>query len=284
MKIGVSGFAWTSKLDQTHLDRFPDLRNNGIHGFEVPMFAPADLDAAAIRRASEANGLECTVCAILPPGINPISPDAAKRATARNHVIRCIETAAEMGAHQMGGPLYAPIGYLPGHRRTADEWDWAVEVFQGIGETLDRCKVNLGIEPVNRSETHFLNTAADTLAFCAAIGHPRVGILIDTFHANIEEKSIPGAVRTASSRLQHVHMSENDRGLLGSGHVEFSKLVAALREVRYDGFLMIEGFGYSGSEKNCLGALWGDLNITPEEIAFEGAAYVRGLLRLRPFL
>jgi len=81
-----------------------------------------------------------------------------------------------------------------------------------------------------------------------------------------------------------VHMSENDRGLLGSGHVEFSKLVAALREVRYDGFLMIEGFGYSGSEKNCLGALWGDLNITPEEIAFEGAAYVRGLLRLRPFL
>jgi D-psicose/D-tagatose/L-ribulose 3-epimerase len=281
MKIGVSAFAWTTKLEQTHLERFPAIRDHGIVGFEIPMFDPADLDVTALRTAFKATQMECTVCAILPPGINPLSADATERTWAQAHLVRCIETAAEIGARQIGGPLYAPIGYLPGRRRTRDEWDRAVDVFKGIGNALDASGIELNIEPVNRSETHFLNTAAEAAAFCEAIGHPRIGILLDTFHANIEEKTLAGAVRTAGSRLRHVHMSENDRGLLGSGHVDFPEFVAALHDVRYEGYLMIEGFGYSAEEKNSLGALWGDLNVTPEEIAFEGAAYLRGLLHVR---
>jgi D-psicose/D-tagatose/L-ribulose 3-epimerase len=104
--------------------------------------------------------------------------------------------------------------------------------------------MTLSIEPVNRSETFFLCTAADAKAFCEAVNHPRVGITIDTFHANIEEKNLAGAVRTADSLLKHVHASENDRGLLGSGHVDFLGIVAALRQIQYDGYLMIEGFAF----------------------------------------
>jgi D-psicose/D-tagatose/L-ribulose 3-epimerase len=131
---------------------------------------------------------------------------------------------------------------------------------------------------VNRSETFFLMTAAEAKALCDAISHPRIGVTIDTFHANIEEKSIPNAVRSLGHNLKHIHASENDRGLLGSGHVDFPAIVAALREIEYDGYLTIEGFGYSADEPGSLGALWGDLGVSPEDVAFKGATYLRGLI------
>ena len=129
-----------------------------------------------------------------------------------------------MGAYLICGPVYAPIGYLPGRRRNIDEWDWAVECFQQLGNVLDAHAITLSIEPVNRSETFFLNTSAEAQAFCEAVDHPRVGVTIDTFHANIEEKSIAGAAKSLGNRLRHLHASENDRGLLGSGHVDFRDL------------------------------------------------------------
>jgi D-psicose/D-tagatose/L-ribulose 3-epimerase len=279
MKIGVSAFAWTTRIDDTHLALFSRIREHGLEGFEIPMFDPASLDAAKIRRAFDASGLECTVCAILPDGINPISPDAAVRRTSVAHLVRCVETCAELGAHVIGGPLFAPIGYLPGRRRNQDEWGWAVECFQALGGVLDQNEITLALEPVNRSETFFLTTASEASAFCDAVAHPRIGVLIDTFHANIEEKSIAAAVRSLGKRLRHLHMSENDRGLLGSGHVDFRGILAALKEIEYDGYLTIEGFGYSPDEANSLGALWGDLNVSPEDIAFQGAAYLQSLLR-----
>lgn len=279
MKIGVSAFAWTTQFSQKHIELIPKLREHGIEGFEIPMFHPADVPPAELRRAFEANGMEGTACAILPEGINPISPDASVRARSLEHLLRCIERGAEAGVHTICGPLYAPIGYLPGRRRTQDEWNWAVECFQALGAGLVAHDVSLAIEPVNRSETFFLNTAADAKAFCDAVGHPRIGVTIDSFHANIEEKKIPTAISFLNGYLRHFHASENDRGLLGSGHVEFSSIIAALGGIEYTGFLMIEGFGYSPDEPASLGARWGDADVSPEDIAFKGASYLRTLLR-----
>ena len=278
MKIGVSAFAWTTQFTPKHLELLPAIRQQGLDGVEIPMFDPASLAATEIRRSLESSGLECTVCAILPAGINPISTDATARKKALPHLKRCVETAAELGAHLLGGPLFAPIGYQPGHRRNADEWNWAVEVFQALGDTLDANTMTLSIEPVNRSETFFLTTVADAKAFCDAIHHPRVGLTVDTFHANIEEKNIADAIRSLGPSLRHVHASENDRGLLGSGHVDFASIIAALRDIDYDGYLVIEGFGYSPTEADSIGALWADTKVSPEDIAFQGAAYLRNLL------
>jgi D-psicose/D-tagatose/L-ribulose 3-epimerase len=279
MKIGVSAFAWSTKFRLAHLGLLSKIREHGLVGFEIPMFDPAGLATSDIRRGFEANDLECTICAILPSGINPISPDASVRKKSLAHLVQCVETSAELGAHLMGGPLFAPIGYLPGRRRNADEWNWAVEGFQSLGDLLDASQVTLSIEPVNRSETYFLMTASDAKAFTDAVNHPRVGVTIDTFHANIEEKNIADAVRSLGHRLKHIHASENDRGLLGSGHVDFPEIVRALRQIAYDGYLMIEGFGYSPDEKDSLGALWGDLKVSPEDIAFRGTTYLWNLLR-----
>jgi D-psicose/D-tagatose/L-ribulose 3-epimerase len=278
MKLGVSAFAWTATFDQSHLRLVPMVKQMGFSGFEIAMFDPADLAIADIRRTFEASDLECTVCAILPPGINPISHDAATRKKSIQHLAHCVETASALGARLLGGPLYAPIGYLPEHRPTKDEWTWAVEAFQAIGDVLDSCCVTVSIEPVNRSETFFLRTAKEARSLCQAIGHPRIGVTMDTFHANIEERNIAGAVRSLGHELKHLHASENDRGLLGLGHIDFRAIIAALREIGYKGYLMIEGFGYSPEEKSGPGALWADIAVSPEEIASRGAQFLNALL------
>jgi D-psicose/D-tagatose/L-ribulose 3-epimerase len=278
MKIGVSAFAWTSEFTESHYKLLPKLRGNGLSALEIPMFEPRKISGSSLRRAIEDNGLECTVCAILPAGINPISTDASVRGRSFTHLVECVEKAAELNAKLLGGPLFAPIGYLPGRRRNQDDWNWAVEAFQRLGDALDANGVNLSLEPVNRSETFFLRTAKEAKAFCDAIDHPRIGITLDTFHANIEENDISDAVLSLGSSLKHVHASENDRGLLGSGHVNFPAIIKALRKIEYDGYLMIEGFGYSEDEPNAPGALCGDLKVSPEEIAFAGAAYLTNLL------
>jgi len=278
MKLGVSAFAWAGRIEPWLLNLLPAIRSLGLDGFEIPMFDPALLPAAEIRSAFEQSGLECTVCAILPAGINPISPDEGVRKIALRHLKQCVEVTASLGAKLLGGPLYAPIGYFTGYRPTAGEWRWATKAFQSLGDTLDACDVTLSIEPVNRSETFFLRTAKEALALCQAVDHPRVGVTIDTFHANIEEKNPAAAVLSLRDRLRHMHISENDRSLLGRGHVDFPGIVDALRTIGYEGYLMIEGFGFLPEVKDGPGTLWADCNVSPMDIASQGAAYLRSLL------
>jgi D-psicose/D-tagatose/L-ribulose 3-epimerase len=278
MKLGVSAFAWTASFSNSHLHLLPQVREFGFSALEIPMFNPSALPVAALRRGFEANDLDCTVCAILPADINPISADPIIRRRALAHLFECVETSAELGAHLLGGPLFAPIGYLPGHRPTVDEWKWAVEIFQSLGDLLEKNTMTLSIEPVNRSETFFLRTAAEAKEFCAAVAHLRFGVTIDTFHANIEEKSIPAAITSLGSSLKHLHVSENDRGVLGTGHINFVEILDALYQIEYDGYLIIEGFGFSSNEPDAPGALWADGNVSPEDVASQGISYLRDLL------
>lgn len=278
MKLGISGFAWTSRFEERHLGLATTVKEMGFDGFEVAMFDPHDLPIAEIRRAFEAVDLERTVCAILPPGINPISPDQEVRKKSIQHLIRCVEATAELGARLIGGPLYAPTGYLPEHRPGDEEWEWAVMAFTAVGGALDRYQVELSIEPVNRPETFFIRTAEEAKNLCRRVGHPRIGVTIDTFHANIEERGIPKAIELLGPYLKHTHASENDRGVLGRGHIDFREIIAALRKIGYDGYLMVEGFGFSKDEPFGPGVLWADKNVSPEQLASCSADHLRAQL------
>ncbi|ADV83099.1 sugar phosphate isomerase/epimerase family protein [Terriglobus saanensis] len=277
MKVGISAFAWTSAFGASHLELLPMIRNLGLQGVEVPMFDPGVLQVDSIRGACERNGLMPTVCAILPKQYNPISPEREVRLSAIQHLKKCIGATAAMGAKLLGGPLFAPIGYLPEHRPTKDEWLWATEVFQTLGDDLNAYDLTLSIEPVNRSETFFLRTAEEASRLCELIGNPRIGVTIDTFHANIEERSIAEAIRSLGSHLKHIHASENDRGPLGRGHVPFVEIVNTLEELQFDGFVMIEGFGYSLQEKSAPGYLWAYPNVSPEAFVSESVQFLKGI-------
>ena len=136
MKFGVNTFIWSSSIDKTVLDLLPVFKEKGFDGFECPLFRASEFPAAELRKAADANGLEFTLCAVLVDGHNLIDPDAAGRKKSIAHVRDLIQAAAEAGAKILAGPIYSPVGYLPGRRRTTDEWNWAVEAHQALGDTL----------------------------------------------------------------------------------------------------------------------------------------------------
>src|ERR1700751_4436064 len=203
MKFGVNTFIWSATFVQSHFDLLPTIKEAGFDGVEVPLLRPEGFQASGIRKAVEAHGLECNACTVLVDGLSLISDSGDIRRRTRRHLAE--GGTAEAGVVIVAGPLYSPVGYLPGRRRTSDEWKWAVEGFQSLGDTLAAHNVPFAIEPINRFETYFLNTAADAARLSEEIGHPNIGILFDTFHANIEEKNIADGYRTVGRQLKHVH-------------------------------------------------------------------------------
>jgi D-psicose/D-tagatose/L-ribulose 3-epimerase len=275
MKYGVHSFIWTADFGPGDLGLLPRLKEAGFDGVELPLFQPATYPAGQIRRGFEDAGLECTFSVVMVDDLNTISDDAAVRARTRQYLADCIQTIADTGSKLMVGPLYSPVGRLPGRRRTTDELKWAVETFHALGPVAERHGVTLAIEPLNRFETYFLNTVDDAVRLCDEVNHPNVGVLVDTFHANIEEKNIADAYRRAARRLKHVHTCENDRGAPGSGHVEWTEVLAVLREIGYDGWLTIESFGFALGGISAAASIWRDLAPTPDAIAVDGVRFLK---------
>jgi D-psicose/D-tagatose/L-ribulose 3-epimerase len=275
MKCGITTYIWAADFTAETFRLLPDLRAWGFDGIELPIFRPEGFPAAAVRRELEARGLACNTSIALIPGLSLITGDSAVRGRTLQHVADIIKAAADTGSTRLLGPVYSPVGELPGRRRTADEWQRAVDAYQELTPTLDACGVTLGIEPLNRFETSFLNTVADGLALCDAVGHPRVGLLFDTFHANIEEKRVGAALRAAARHLKYIHISENDRGTPGTGHVDWPDVFRAIREIGYDEWLTIEGFGFSLGDLSVAAAIWRDIEPTPDAIARDGVRFVR---------
>ena len=158
MKYGVNTFIWTVSFTRENFPLLPEIKRHGFDGIEVSMFRAADFALADIRQGLAESQLECTICSVIPRGLSVISDDRAVRQQTRVHLEDCIKATAEVGARIIAGPLYSPVGYLPGRRRTADEWKWAVECYQSLGPVLARHNVTVAIEPLNRFETYFLNT------------------------------------------------------------------------------------------------------------------------------
>ncbi|HEX7363144.1 MAG TPA: sugar phosphate isomerase/epimerase family protein [Bryobacteraceae bacterium] len=275
MKFGANTFIWSGACDQTVEDVLPLIKEHGFDGVELPLFRPADFPAARFRKAAEANGLEINFCSVLVDGLSLISDEPGIHRNTVERLKAMIQTAAEVNAAIIAGPLYSPVGFLPGRRRTGDEWKRAVEGYQALGDTLAACRVQLAIEPLNRFETFFLNTAEDARRLSEQVAHPNIGILFDTFHANIEEKDIGAGLRTVGKHLKHVHTCENDRGTPGSGHVEWDGVFQALAELRYDGWLTIESFGFALEDISAAAAIWRDIEQTPSAIAFDGIEFLK---------
>src|ERR1700730_1491585 len=183
MKFGVNTFIWSATFDQSNFDLLPTIKEAGFDGVEVPLLHPKQFQASSIRKAVGAHGLEVNACTVLVDGLSLISDSPDIRRRTREHLQDIIKAAAEAGVGIVAGPLYSPVGYLPGRRRTGDEWKWAVDCYQSLGPVLTQYGVTIAVEPLNRFETFFLNTAQDVAALCDQIDHPNVGVLFDTFHA-----------------------------------------------------------------------------------------------------
>jgi D-psicose/D-tagatose/L-ribulose 3-epimerase len=274
MKIGVNTLLWTAHFDREHIELLPRVKEHGFDAIEIARFNWDAFPAADVRREAGRLSLDVIGCTAM-PGLSLIHEEAGERARAVEYVKQAVRATAEMGGRLLVGPVFSPVGWLPGRRRTVDEWKRQVESLREIGLTLDELGVELAVEPLNRFETFFLNTNADASRLCDEVGHKRIGILHDTFHANIEEKNQAGAIAAAGEHLKHVHTCENDRGIPGSGHVEWDAVFPALRKAGYGGYLVIESFGFAIKEIAAAACIWRDLAASPDAIAWEGIKFLR---------
>jgi D-psicose/D-tagatose/L-ribulose 3-epimerase len=272
MKYGINTFLWTASFNESNLDLLPRIKAMGFDGVELARFSFDDCPTAPIRRALEENALECTFCTALTGRLSLANEQAPAALT---FLRDAIHWAAEVGAKTVAGPFCSAVGYLPGRRRTEDEWQRAIEGLRSLTPVLEETGVALAVEPLNRFETFFLNTGADAAALCDAVNHPQVGVLFDTFHANIEERSIRSALVKIGRHLKHVHTCENDRGTPGSGHVAWPELFDSLGRLHYDGWLVIESFGSRVPEIATAACIWRDLAVSPEALAEDGLKFLK---------
>jgi D-psicose/D-tagatose/L-ribulose 3-epimerase len=274
MRIGIHCRLWTTSWTNANLDLIDHAKALGFSVFEVSLVNLAGVDPVAIRRRAEAAGIELFGTMGLPKDKGLATPDRTVREKTVVFLKTAVETAREMGARHFGGMLYAVPGRFSGKGPTVEELSWLVETLSEVAVTAQKLGVTLLVEPVNRYETYLLNTAAQAQAVVDRIGQPNVGLLLDTYHMNIEEQGIAATIRRHAKSLRHLHLNESDRGTLGRGNIDWVSLFAALKEVGYPGVGSIESFGVSSPELGVTTAIWRELFASPDELARDGLAFL----------
>ncbi len=152
---------------------------------------------------------------------------------------------------------------------------------RAVAEHAGKVKVKLGVEALNRFECYFLNAHADAAKFAREVNHPACGIMYDTFHSNIEEKSIPKAFKEIKDVLCHIHISENDRSTPGKGNVRWRKNFDSIVEIGYDGWLVIEAFGLALPELAAATRIWRRMFDDELTLAKEGLEFMKSEIAAR---
>jgi len=275
MKVGMNLLLWTAVPAQEHIAICRQIKQWGFDGVELPMFDPDASPWKTLAAALDDLGLGRTATVVVPPTASSVSPDPKVRAAAVDFLKKIIDAAKIVGIETLAGPMYSPVGELPGRPRTSDEWKRSVETLRPVAEHARAVGVALAVEPLNRFETYFLNCTADTARFVDEVNVAGCGILYDTFHANIEEKDIPTAIRAGGKRINHVHISENDRSTPGEGHVHWKETFAALKQIGYDGWMVIEAFGQALPELAGATKIWRAMFPSAEHLATRGLKFAR---------
>ena len=275
MKTGMNLLLWTGHVTEEHYKIMKDIKDAGFDGVEIPVFDTTVDHYKKVRKELDNLGLKCTVVTIVTPEANPISPDAAVRQAAVDRLKTTIDCCQALGAENMLGPFHSPLAVFSGVPPTEDEKMRAADVLRKAAEHAAKAKVQLCIEYLNRFECYFLTTAADAVALVQRVNHPSFKTMYDTFHAHIEEKSQAGPVKTVAPHLGHVHISENDRGTPGTGQVRWDEAFKALKEVKYDGWLVIEAFGRALPDLAAATRVWRDLFPTAKEVYTEGLKLIK---------
>jgi D-psicose/D-tagatose/L-ribulose 3-epimerase len=275
MKTGMNLLLWATHVTPDHFPILRDLKAAGFDGVEIPVFEGDAAHYQRLRKELDALGLGCTTVTVVGPDANPISPDAAVRKKAVERLRWVIEMNHILGSQRMCGPFHSPLAVFSGQGPTDDEKKLAADTLREAAEFAKGADVTLCIEYLNRFECYFLTTAADAKNLVQAVGHPNFRTMYDTFHAHIEEKRPATAIKTVSDVMAHVHISENDRGTPGTGQVNWNDNFRTLREVGYDGWLVIEAFGRALPDLAAATRVWRDLFPDAREVYTQGLRLMR---------
>ncbi len=277
-KVGAHLMIWTSKLDEDAIKIFNRVKEIGFDGVEIPLMDAMKIEFKLVKgmqRELEKMELACTCGGGLGKGKNLIDEDGDIRERGKSYLKKSINICSDLGSHTLGGVLYGTFEMSKGRGRTREEWNLAVKSIRDIAEYAKDKKVTLCLEVINRYESYFLNAAEDGVRLVKDIARDNVKLHLDTYHMNIEEKNFYTPIVKSKGYLGYMHCSENDRGIPGTGHVNWDEVFKGLSEIDYNGWLVIESFYGPIKQMPIASSVWRKLAKDPEEIAIQGLKFMR---------
>ena len=276
-EFGVSTFILVSPFTDQDVDQFDVAKEMGYDLIEVCIEDPGVVSAEALKEASERTGLPVSICGAFGPDRDVSHEDPQKRRQGIDYLKLCVDIAQAVGSPHVAGPMYSATGkarLLPPEERRQQR-QWAADSLREVADYASERGVTLAIEPLNRFETDLVNTVEQGLELCELIGRDNVGLMLDTFHMNIEEKHIGEAITSAGDKVFHFQVSENDRGTPGSGHVPWSETFEALKSIDYQGSIVVESFLPTVEEIAKAVSLWRPVAPSMDALARDGLTFLR---------
>lgn len=278
MHFGVSTFLWKSPFTTNSFDLVPKIKEMGFDIIEIAVEKADLIDWVRLKELVNEVGLKVTISGAFGADRDISSMDPMIRKNGLKYITDCIKIAHDMDSPVFGGPVYSAVGKtrFVSEEQKRRERDWCIENLVLAGGIAADYGVIVGVEPLNRFETDMINTADQVILLVNDIASPNIKIQLDTFHCNIEEKSIPDAIRRVGKNLLcHVQANESDRGTPGTGNLDWVGIRQALIDIDYDKAIVIETFGEVSEEIARAASIWRPLAGSSDEIATEGLAFYK---------
>ena len=240
MKLGIHLSLWAKEFTDPFINDIGRAAQLGFDSVEIPLMNPVEIPVERVLEELEKNDLEVFCGTGLGPNTDISSSERAIRESGLNYILACLEVAHRLGSPSLCGVIHSAWGKkdrggLLDRKRSA-------EVLKEAANKAGELDMKLALECINRYESSFLNTVEQGLELLELVGMPNVGLHLDTYHMNIEEKSIPAAMVKCGGKLYHLHLSENNRGYPGSGSISWRDIFEALKAINYTEGLVIESY------------------------------------------
>ena len=277
--IGVNTWVWTSPLtDESLAELAPKIAGMGFGAIELPLENAGDWDAGRAGDLLASLGLQPVVIGAMGPGRSLV--DRAGNVPATQAYLRtCLAAARRVGASVVAGPFYAPTGVT--WRMTADERiEVVAQLRRNLAPLVDEAAAEglaLAVEPLNRYETSVINTVEQGLDALAPLLGSGLGLALDTYHLNIEEKRPEAAIRSAAGHIAHVQVCGSDRGAVGDDHTDWPATLAALDDAGYQGILGLESFTGENATIAVAASVWRPLASSQDDLAERTLRYLTAL-------
>jgi len=272
MRFGLSLFIWIDQLDRVSylIEKACRL---GYDLVEIPLLNILSKDVGVIRHSLRRTGLECVGCVVLPREGDLTSSEDSIRLNGIRILKRCIDILATLDGDFLTGVTYAAWGKTKS-LTPLEDWTRSVSALKEVCRYAAKLGVRIGIEPINRYRTYLVNTAEDALKMINDIGEENIGVHLDTYHMNIEEDDFRNPIILTGKKLYYFHCSENNRGILGTGHIDWDSIFQALVEIGYNDCLTLETYTPS------LRAIaWKRTIPSPDEIALKSLEFLKAMVK-----
>jgi D-psicose/D-tagatose/L-ribulose 3-epimerase len=272
-KFGMNLLLWGTAMNEEMFPVLEQIRDAGYDGVEVPIFDTDPAVWTSWRNKLDELGLDRVAVTINGPDHHQIDADPAMRRKTLERNKRALDCAAVLGSTLLTGPYHSALGVFAGRTATPEEKSWAAENIYQLAEYGESLGITLGLEYLNRFESYLVSCTDELIALADQVNHSHCKLMFDTFHANIEEKDRGEAVQRMGSRLVHVQLSENDRGTLGAGHVDFESILSALASIGYTGMISVEAF----SSKLTAANIWRPLFESEQQLIEDSIQHLKNI-------